>query len=66
MKIIEKNKGFILIGLGLILLAANGWVTVRLLTLVLSLILINYGLLKLGKPSLFNCVREALLMLKFW
>jgi hypothetical protein len=55
----EKKKGIALIGLGLVLLAANGWVTVRLLTLLVSLVVINYGLLT-------TCVRNALSALKFW
>jgi len=62
----EKKKGIILIALGFLLLAANGWVTVRLLTLIVSLVVINYGLLKMGYPSLTACVRNALAMLKFW
>ena len=62
----EKKKGIALIGLGLLLLAANGWVTVRLLTLIVSLVVINYGLLKMGHPSLTTCVRNALSALKFW
>ncbi len=62
----EKKKGIALIGLGFLFLAANGWVTVRLLTLILSLVLINYGLLKMGHPSLMTCVRNALSALKFW
>ncbi len=66
MAMTEKNKGILLIGLGFLFLAANGWVTVRLLTLIFSLILINYGLLKMGMPSLVDCVRKALSMLKFW
>ncbi len=66
MAMTEKNKGILLIGLGVLFLAANGWVTVRLLTLIFSLILINYGLLKMGMPSLVDCVRKALAMLKFW
>lgn len=62
----EKKKGIALIALGLLFLAANGWVTVRLLTLVFSLVLINYGLLKMGQPSLFSCIKSALAALKFW
>ncbi len=62
----EKKKGIALIGLGLLLLAANGWVTVRLLTLIVSLVLMNYGLLKMGYPSLTTYVGNALSALKFW
>ena len=62
----EKKKGIALIGLGFLFLAANGWVTVRLLTLIFSLVLINYGLLKMGHPSLTSCVKSALAALKFW
>lgn len=62
----EKNKGLICIGLGVLFLAANGWVTVRLLTLVFALILINYGLLRMGMPSLIDCIRSGLSALRFW
>ncbi len=62
----DKKKGIVLIGLGILLLAANGWVTVRLLTLIIALIVINYGLLKMEYPSLTTCVRNALSALKFW
>lgn len=62
----EKSKGMLLIGLGVLFLAANGWVTVRLLTLVLALVLINYGLSKMGMPSLVDYLRNGLAMLKFW
>lgn len=62
----NTNKGLLLIGFGLLLLAANGWVTVRLLTLVLALVVINYGLLKMNKPSLIDSVRQLLGLLKFW
>jgi hypothetical protein len=62
----EKKKGIALIGLGLLLLVANGWVTLRLLTLILALVVINYGFLKVGYPSLATCVHNALSALKFW
>ncbi len=62
----NNQKGLVLIGIGLLLLLANGWVTVRLLTLGLSLVVINYGLLKMGKPSLIDSIRQLLGMLKFW
>lgn len=62
----EHKKGIILIGLGLLLLALNDWVTIRLITLIFSLMLINYGLLKMGKSSLLDYVRTALRGLKFW
>ena len=66
MAMTEKSKGLVFIGLGCLFLAANGWVTVRLLTLVLALVLINYGLTKMGKPSLTDYIRAALSVLKFW
>ncbi len=62
----EHKKGIILIGLGLLLLALNDWVTIRLITLVFALMLINYGLLKMGKSSLVDYARNALQALKFW
>ena len=65
-KMTNNQKGLVLIGIGLLLLLANGWVTVRLLTLGLSLVVINYGLLKMGKPSLIDSIRQLLGMLKFW
>lgn len=65
-KLSDQKKGLLLIGVGLLFLVGNGWVTVHLLTLIFSLILINYGLLKMGKHSLTDYVRAALAALKFW
>ena len=62
----EYKKGIILIGLGMLLLVLNDWVTIRLITLLFALMLINYGLLKMGKPSLFDYARNVLQVLNFW
>ena len=62
----DLQKGFILIGFGLFLLVLNGLVTVRILTLMAALALINYGLIKMGKPSLIDSIRQLLTLLKFW
>lgn len=62
---IEQSKGIILIAIGLCFLMGNGWVTIRLLTLVLGLLFINYGLIKLGSPSLVDFFKNVFSALKF-
>ena len=63
---IEQGKGILLIGFGLFFLMINGWVTIRILTLILALILINFGFIKLGYPSLIECLKNLYVLLKFW
>lgn len=62
----RSKKGMALIALGVLLLVFNGWVTIRIITLLLGLLLINYGLIKMGEPSLINYARAFVRLFKFW